>query len=612
MGNSGGALLLRKNKIKQKLRPTQFAAGGTAAFLIREIFMKKTKKRMTILSVLGLVTALSLLVGGTCYALSISEGENAAVNITQYCNEGASGASGTAGSSTYRYTMLDGDTTYLRMMYLADSNQEGAAAKTDAGGTPIWVYCIEYGTAIESYNGRTATTLADSAVWNNLSQEQQLGITLATMYGCPVSGLGTSMADSYAATQVLIWEYQTGIRTSVTEDKKQDAGYRGGTIEQNRFTNVLSGKAGQSAYDALVQKVLRHQTTPSFSGSEIVLEYDRENGDYRAVLTDTNGVLQDYSVASDTDAVAVASAENTLTLISKTPVTGVGLQLSRNLPALSSQALLALAPNGTGQAAIVGQQSNAVAARATVRTATGNLRVEKTASDGAISGIHFTVTGQGETYELETDENGVAELTNIPSGEYTVTEGAMGEQYIAVTAQTVFVGNNTTETVQFHNQVKTGTVVLQKIDAVTEKGLPDVAFDLYAEGTEEPLERYRTDENGTITVENLPFGSYFFREVEAPEGYLPLEEDLRFSVTEDGQTIFLEAKNQPVPEVPTTPTTTAPQPSTTVPATSPVTTQPKAVSTADETVMLPLFLAAGFGLAGFLILRFGMRKNERR
>ncbi len=573
--------------------------------------MKKTKKSAFVLSVFGLLMALLLLVGGTCYALSLTDGEQTSVNITQYCNEGASGASETAGNTTYRYTMLDGDTTYLRMMYLAESNWEGATAITDDGGTPIWVYCIEYGTAIESYNGRTATTLADSAVWNALSREQQLGITLATMYGCPVSGLGTSMADSYAATQVLIWEYQTGVRTSVTEDRKQDASYRGGTIEQSRFTNVLSGKAGQTAYTALVQKVLRHQTTPDFSNTEIVLEYDAENGDYRAVLTDANGVLQDYRVASDTDAVAVASAGNTLTLSSKTPVTGVGLQLSRKLPALSSQALLALAPNGTGQAAIVGQQSNAVAALATVRTATGNLRVEKTASDGAISGIHFTVTGQGETYELETDETGVAELTGIPSGEYTVTEGAMGEQYLAVAAQTVLVGNNTTETVHFHNQVKAGTVILQKTDAVTGTGLSGVSFDLYAEGAEEALERYMTDENGTITVENLPFGSYFFREVEAPEGYLPLEEDLLFSVTEDGQVVSLEAKNQPIPEVPTTPTTTAPQPSTTVPTTSPVTTQPKVVSTADKTVILPLFLAAGFGLAGFLILRFGMRKNER-
>lgn len=573
--------------------------------------MKKTNQKVHLFSILGLLLALSLMVGGTCYAMSLSEGENAAVNITQYCNEGASGASGSAGNATYRYTMLDGDAAYLRMMYLADSNQEGADAKTDAGGTPIWVYCIEYGTAIESYNGRTATTLADSAVWNSLSKEQQLGITLATMYGCPVSGLGTSMADSYAATQALIWEYQTGIRTSVTEDRKQDAEYRGGTIEQTRFTNMLSGKAGQVAYNTLVQKVLRHQTTPDFSNTEIVLEYDRENGDYRAVLTDTNGVLQDYSVTSDTDAVAVAGAGNTLTLISKTPVTGVGLQLSRKLPALSSQALMALAPNGTGQATIVGQQSNAVAARATVRTATGNLRVEKTASDGAVSGIHFTVTGQGETYELETDENGVAELTEIPSGEYTVTEGSVGEQYIAVTAQIAFVGNNTTETVRFHNQVKTGTVILQKTDAVTGAGLPEVAFDLYEEGAEEPMKRYQTDENGIITVENLPFGSYFFREVEAPEGYLLLEEDLLFSVTEDGQVISLEAGNQPVPEVPTTPTTTAPQPSTTVPATSPVTTQPKVVSTADETVILPLLLALGSGLAGFLILRFGLRKNER-
>ena len=56
------------------------------------------------------------------------------------------------------------------------------------------------------------------------------------------------------------------------------------------------------------------------------------------------------------------------------------------------------------------------------------------------------------------------------------------------------------------------------------------------------ISEHTTDENGLIKVENIPFGSYTFVESKAKEGYVLSQEPIPFQITEQGQTIELEAK----------------------------------------------------------------------
>lgn len=563
--------------------------------------MKREKKKQVPFATLALLPAVSLLllVGAVNPASSLSAGEQAYVNISGYCNEGATQASA-AGNTSYQYKMLDGDTTKLRMMYLSDTNEDGAAAKTDESGASIWVYCVEYGTPIESYNRRTATGLAESAVWQNLGETQKRGILLATLYGCPVSDLGASTADAYAATQALIWEFQTGIRKTLSAEGKEEASYRGGVLEKTRFTAMLEGKAGMGAYQTLVQKVAQHETVPSFSGREVLLDYHPESGTYRSVLSDENSVLAEYRIQTAGQALTLTPEGNTLVLESETPVMQEEITLQRILPELTSQALLALAPTGTGQTTLIGQQSAEVFSAFSVRTATGTLRIRKTASDGRVEGITFSINGQGGTHTLSTDETGLILLQDLPTGKYVIKEELPGEQYVPVPEQTVLLKRDTETEVTFHNREKTGTVILQKKDQESEEGLPDVEFTLYrvSATTEaqsaEKVGSYKTGENGEIRIEGLPYGDYFFLETKALSGYLPTEEKLPFSITEEGQEVLLNAKNQ---KAPAEKEPEAPKGKGQVP------------KTGDETTLLLPFLGMGIGLSGVLFFRHARRKK---
>lgn len=57
---------------------------------------------------------------------------------------------------------------------------------------------------------------------------------------------------------------------------------------------------------------------------------------------------------------------------------------------------------------------------------------------------------------------------------------------------------------------------------------------------------YQTDANGSIRVNDLKFGSYYFKEVETIEGYVLADKPIEFQITEDGKKIDLTAENDKI------------------------------------------------------------------
>lgn len=102
------------------------------------------------------------------------------------------------------------------------------------------------------------------------------------------------------------------------------------------------------------------------------------------------------------------------------------------------------------------------------------------------------------------------------------------------------------------NELAKQDVELVKVDnetEATEIPLVNVPFKLLqviSDGKEEVIGEYKTDETGKINVNGLPVGEYKFTEVNPLEGYLPLGEDISFSVTLDGngKKIVLKAINK--------------------------------------------------------------------
>jgi len=68
----------------------------------------------------------------------------------------------------------------------------------------------------------------------------------------------------------------------------------------------------------------------------------------------------------------------------------------------------------------------------------------------------------------------------------------------------------------------------------------------------------RTDKNGVVKFEKLRYGEYFYREFDAPKGYILDEKAYPFSIKENGEIVKCQMTNTKIPVVPNTPVTPKP------------------------------------------------------
>ncbi len=295
------------------------------------------------------------MVGVVASAAEITSGGNGYINLKNFCVEGSQDVSSNK-DGAYTYKRLNGDYAELRMMYLSDTNS-GTPLKTDSG-IPIWAYCIEFGQDINSANKRMAKTPEASEYWNSLSSESREAINLATVYGFPSSNLGVSAADAYAATQAVIWEFQTGIRSLSGGNRRSSVTYNDKFIVSTRFSSMfedgLREKSGKSAYKLLLEKIYSHSVTPDFKTEIAELSFDDERGLYRLVLEDQNGVLQRYSITSSENELSVICNGNELILESKDEFENATLTFSKNFQGSYNQSALILEASGVGQVTYIG------------------------------------------------------------------------------------------------------------------------------------------------------------------------------------------------------------------------------------------------------------------
>ena len=136
-----------------------------------------------------------------------------------------------------------------------------------------------------------------------------------------------------------------------------------------------------------------------------------------------------------------------------------------------------------------------------------------------------------------TEENGVMNAFTLPFGKYVfretvIPDGDFGyklneEAYVfilnedgSITGCTSFTDEST-------------SVVISKKDLTTEESLPGAEIAIYSESGVE-LFRDTTDENGEISLFYLPRGTYYFKEIIAPNGYLINETVFKFVINEKG------------------------------------------------------------------------------
>ena len=176
-----------------------------------------------------------------------------------------------------------------------------------------------------------------------------------------------------------------------------------------------------------------------------------------------------------------------------------------------------------------------------------------TAADGTV------IPADGLLSEVSLDENMTAKFdVQIPFGRYYVQEIATDEHYILNGEKYLvnfeYMGHDI-RTVdidcgQFVNLLKRGRIEGHKVDDKSEP-LENAVFGLFAVDTAEFTSEnaYMTavsDENGYFEFDEIPYGEYIVREIEAPTGYILSGESYPVTVCEDGETITIRTVNKPI------------------------------------------------------------------
>ena len=403
------------------------------------------------------------------------------------------------------------------------------------------VYCIEPGVDVSSgaqFQGR------GEDFWDNYPSGLNPTISPGTIkeyvgrimtYGWQGNGsTGWNSTDpedaddiaGYIATQLLVWEVIVGERDSQFRHMDASAAGKDNITELISQTHPLYQEIFQQ-YDAIEEAVLRHSMLPSFFSSSpgaSAHELKWDGRQYSLTLTDTNGVLGDYTFSGSATGLNFSVDGNQLTITSAQAIEGsVTIRAEKVSAQRSGVVVWTDGVSGGGQQdfATYGETvSDQMVGYLNLEVNTGNLRLVKTSEDGQVAGISFTITGEGYSATRTTDSSGEISIADLTPGVYTVTEQSM-DRYEPQASQRVTVVGGQTATVTFRNVLKRGSLGVTK---TSEDGLVEgVTFHLSGTSLSgQPVDEYAvTDSSGVARFDDVLVGSgYVLEEVDTPTRYV--------------------------------------------------------------------------------------------
>lgn len=331
------------------------------------------------------------------------------------------------------------------------------------------------------------------------------------------------------ATQVLVWETVVGERDA--NFNHVDPGSADAVKSVYRTSHPLYSRFS-AYYDSMEASVKKHTIVPSFmarsTGKAQTVELSWDGSRYAATLTDTNGVLSDYTFSSEQTGLTFATSGNTLTITAETaPTETVTISATKNN---TRKGVVVWSdghygPDGTMQDVVTYSAtiSDPVKAYLNLKVSYGGAKIIKTSEDGKVEGISFTITGNGVNETVTTGENGEIQIDNLTPGEYTVTELA-DDRYVPQEGKTVCVVSGQTAIVEFGNVLKKFNVTLTKRDSEKDSPQGDAVLVGAVYGIyhgDDLIDTYETDASGSFTTKEYVCGSSWrIREITPSPGYL--------------------------------------------------------------------------------------------
>ena len=399
------------------------------------------------------------------------------------------------------------------------------------------VYCIEFGKDMgETGQEETIYDIEDVPAWQDMNSTQQRGIAYATIYGYPNFNYGVSNEAAQVATQFVVWEYSQGYRTSAdgnnptaglngTSSKIENAIEAAGFDVRQQYyqSGVVPYDDVMTAYKGILNGIKTHRTVPSFRNDTLELTWNNSINRYEAKVTDSNGVLSNFTVTSSNSNLKFSKSGNTLTVYS-TAVINSAATVTMTKTCTTVGADIGFVPeNTTDNQSLVGRLIDPVTASFKVKTATGNAQIIKTSEDDNVGNIKFTLEGNGLTYTGVTDSKGVFLKENIPAGTYTVTEESI-DKYVPQKSQTVTVKAGQTVSVYFDNVLKKFRVQVSKSDIEKGEAQGDASLGGAKYGLfkgDELIDTYVTDSNAHFVTDYYVCDTdWTLKELESSEGYL--------------------------------------------------------------------------------------------
>ena len=252
------------------------------------------------------------------------------------------------------------------------------------------------------------------------------------------------------------------------------------------------------------------------------------------------------------------------------------------------------------------------------------LKTDKSTGDKLVGAGFRVFDSEGnKVAEGKTGEDGTLTF-ELRYGKYTVAEYEAPEGYVLDDTPYAFeiTEDGQKLTVDMANTKIKGKIVISKMDADSEKLLPDAGFRIYAADGETVVKEGRTDKNGVCEFE-LEFGKYYYQEFDAPDGYKIDDTKYEFSISENGQVVSVVMTNQleetPKEETPKSDTTKTDTPTTNTTTTTPsanttttTTTSTDGPKTGDDSHMiLWVLLAVACVLTGGACGHYGIFRKKK-
>ena len=182
----------------------------------------------------------------------------------------------------------------------------------------------------------------------------------------------------------------------------------------------------------------------------------------------------------------------------------------------------------------------------------GAIKINKQSEDGEVGNRTFEIKGNGKTYTINTNSDGIAMISDIPVYDkdnnkitYTISEKNVPIKYVVPANQTATLTADATTTKTFKNVLKkfTAEVIKQDSEYDSAQGDGSLAGAIYGiyKG-DELVDTYTTDENGYFKTKEYVCGdNWTIREISASEGYL-LDETV-YSVGAEAKNYTVEHNN---------------------------------------------------------------------